>query len=212
MRKVLQFILLLGIVCLLVVGGTNIWVIESTKGRIVEKEEVGREPMALVLGTSKRTVHGTPNPYFVERMTTAAGLHKQNKIDHILVSGDNGSTYYNEPRDMLKALDDLDIPQEDITLDFAGFRTFDSIVRAKHVFQQERLLIITQRFHGYRALFIADHCGIEASAVAAGGDRAIGGTLLFREVMARTLAVLDLYLLNRQPKFLGEKENISAAG
>lgn len=209
MFKVLKVLVLLGILALLFVIATNIWVVASTRNRVITSDEVEKETLALVLGTSKRTAKGAANPFFVERMNTAALLHSQKKIDHILVSGDNGSKYYNEPMDMLKALGDLNIPKQDITLDYAGFRTFDSIVRAKEVFQQDDILIVTQRFHCYRALFISDHFSIEARAVTADSDRAIGGYLLTREILARTLAVIDLYILDRKPKYLGEKENLS---
>lgn len=161
--------------------------------------------VALVLGTSKRTSSGGVNRFFKERMTTAAALHKEGAINHILVSGDNGSKYYNEPIDMLNALGDLAIPDSVVSLDYAGFRTLDSVVRAKEVFGQNKLTIITQEFHCYRTLFIADYFDIEAVAVSADDGGPIGISLAFREVLARTMAVLDLYVLQRKPKYLGEK-------
>lgn len=193
----------------LFVLGTNLWVVSSTKDRIYYGEtNVPDHKVALVLGTSKRTTSGGQNRFFAERMRAAASLYHAGKVSHILVSGDNGTKFYNEPVDMLRALGDLNIPDSVVSLDYAGFRTLDSIVRSKEVFGQEKLIIITQEFHCYRSLFIADYFGIESSAMSADHGGPIGNTLALREVLARTVAVLDLYVFQRKPKFLGEKEQL----
>ena len=184
---------------------TNVWIISSTGDQIYEKDDIPGNDVALVLGTSKQTIEGRPNRFFVERMNAAADLYEKRKIKHLLVSGDNSSKYYNEPRDMLKALGDLSVPENDISLDFAGFRTLDSVVRSKQVFGQESITIVTQKFHCYRSLFIANKFGINAVAYSADKDNSIGLNLAFREVLARTYAVVDLYIFQSQPKFLGEK-------
>jgi len=175
------------------------------RDKIYTLSEATESDVALVLGTSKRTSSGGENRFFKERMSTAATLHKKGVIKHILVSGDNGSHYYNEPIDMLNALGDLDIPDSVVSLDYAGFRTLDSVVRSKEVFGQNKLLIVTQQFHCYRSLFIANYFGIDAAAISADDGGPIGYSLAFREVLARSMAVLDLYVLQRKPKFLGEK-------
>ena len=193
------------ITSLLFVLGTNIWVVQSTKDLIYDPELVPSNEVALVLGTSKRTTEGKPNRFFVERMETAASLHANEKVKHILVSGDNRSKYYNEPRDMLQALGDLNIPEEDVSLDFAGLRTLDSVVRCKEVFGQDNITIVTQEFHCYRSLFIAHYFGMEAVAVSADDGGPVGNALALREVLARTIAILDLYVFQRKPKFLGEE-------
>jgi len=124
------------------------------------------------------------------------------------VSGDNNTVYYNEPKDMLNALMALGVSQADITLDFAGFRTLDSVVRSKLIFGQDELIIITQDFHCYRALFIADYYGMDAVAFSADNKDQLPLSLAIREILARTNTVLDLYVFNRGPKFLGEKEKL----
>ncbi len=184
---------------------TNVWIVSTTGDQIYEKDDIPGNDVALVLGTSKQTIEGRPNRFFVERMNAAADLYEKRKIKHLLVSGDNSSKYYNEPRDMLKALGDLSVPENDISLDFAGFRTLDSVVRSKEVFGQESITIVTQKFHCYRSLFIANKFGINAVAYSADKDNSIGLNLAFREVLARTYAVVDLYIFQSQPKFLGEK-------
>ena len=187
---------------------TNIWVNYSTNDAIYSVQSIDRNNVALVFGTSKRTVGGGENRFFKERMATAASLFEAGKVRHILVSGDNSSQYYNEPRDMLKALGELNVPDSAITLDFAGFRTLDSVVRSKEVFGQDSIILITQKFHCYRALFIANHYGMHAKAVSSDDGGAIGNMLAVREVMARMVAVLDLYVFQRKPKFLGDEERL----
>lgn len=184
---------------------TNVWIIGSTSDLIYDEDNIPKNDVALVLGTSKKTNDGRPNRFFVERMNAAADLYQQQKIKHLLVSGDNSSKYYNEPRDMLKALGDLSVPEGDVSLDFAGFRTLDSVVRSKEVFGQNSITIVTQKFHCYRSLFIAKKFGINAVAFTADRGSAIGLNLAFREVLARTYAVVDLYIFQSQPKFLGEE-------
>ncbi|MEM6642163.1 MAG: ElyC/SanA/YdcF family protein [Bacteroidota bacterium] len=174
----------------------------TTQDRIYATSVSVENDVALVLGTSKNTRSGGENRFFQQRMNTAASLFRSGEINHILVSGDNRTKFYNEPKDMLNALGDLSIPDSVITLDYAGFRTLDSVVRAKEVFGQENLVIVTQQFHCYRSLFIADFFDIDAVAVAADDGGSIGTSLAVREVLARTAAVVDLYILDRRPKFL----------
>ncbi|MEQ8626017.1 MAG: ElyC/SanA/YdcF family protein [Ekhidna sp.] len=204
-RKLLRLGIWTSITLFLFVLGTNIWVVQSTKNLIYDPLRVPKNEVALVLGTSKRTSEGKPNRFFMERMETAASLHLDSKIKHILVSGDNRTRYYNEPRDMLQALGDLNIPEEDVSLDFAGLRTLDSVIRCKEVFGQNEVTIVTQEFHCYRSLFIARYFDMDAVAVSADDGGPVGNTLALREVLARTIAVLDLYVLQRKPKYLGEK-------
>ena len=173
-------------------------------------ESLPNSRVALVLGTSPNKISGGTNPYFSSRMEAAALLYKRGIVSHILVSGDNGSPYYNEPERMKKALmENHGIPLEAITLDYAGFRTLDSIVRCKKVFGQNEVIIVTQSFHSYRALFISDYYDMRAWAYVAPSTSYGKMKVLVREYLARTLAVWDLYLIHREPKFLGKKETLS---
>lgn len=151
--------------------------------------------MALVLGTSKLTEKGKENLFFRYRMEATARLFKEGKVKYIILSGNNDSEYYNEPLDMKKALLNLGVPENVMTLDYAGFRTFDSIIRCKLVFNQDNFTIISQNFHNARALYIARHEGINAIAFAA-QDVPNGYSLrtLIREYLARPKAVLDVHL------------------
>ena len=187
----------------------NYWVLSTVKSSVFSNvKEVRCSDMALVLGTS-RSVNGVDeNPFFTHRIKAAAELFFKGKVKHILVSGDNSSMHYNEPRDMRHALIKLGVPDSCITMDFAGLRTLDSVVRSHKVFQQKRITIVSQEFHNYRALFIANHYGMDAIAYNADYPTAVTCKTILREYLARPKAILDLYFLKTQPKFLGDKITI----
>jgi SanA protein len=191
--------------------GCNIWVISSTKDCVYHSaEEIPFNHVALVLGTSKYSRSGHSNLFFKYRMEAAIKLFKKGKVKHFILSGDNSLSYYNEPQDMRKALLAQGIPDSAITPDYAGFRTFDSVVRSKKIFKQDSITIITQEFHAYRALFISNYYGIKAIAFAT-EPVPKGYSLMthLRECFARCIAVIDLYILGKQPKFLGEQIDIN---
>lgn len=196
---------------LVIVLATNLWVVRSTKSLVLTDYKLLPDSgVALVLGTSHRLVNGSPNPFFHNRMATAAELFKEGKIVHFIVSGDNRTKYYNEPIEMQKALIKLGVPAEAITLDYAGLRTLDSIVRCKEIFGQTNITIITQPFHSYRALFISRYYHVDAVALVANEPNQEDALRVYvREYLARTKAILDLYILGTSPRHLGDKEPIS---
>ncbi|WP_309712145.1 ElyC/SanA/YdcF family protein [Armatimonas sp.] len=160
--------------------------------------------VGLVLGTSKFVAKGRHNAYYTQRITAAAKLYKAGKVEYLLVSGDNRTSHYNEPVTMKRDLVAAGVPKEKITCDFAGFRTLDSLVRAKEIFGQSKLTIVSQRFHNERALFLAQASGIDAVAYDAGTGEFPQGKTALRELLARVQAVLDVGVLHTRPKFLGE--------
>lgn len=165
--------------------------------------------VGLVLGTSKHLVQGGPNIYFQARMSAAADLYHTGKIKHLIVSGDNRHENYNEPRDMYRQLLELGVPASAITMDYAGFRTLDSVIRSQKIFKQKKIVIISQRFHNHRAIFIARFHGLDATAYNAPMPDGIASTRLgYREILARCKAVIDLYILGKEPYFLGETIDI----
>lgn len=190
---------------------SNIIIANYATEKIFSKEQdTPEKPVALLLGTSRYTVRGNTNLYFKYRIEATTILYKSGKIKHIIVSGDNSLSSYNEPREMRKALIANGIPDSSITLDFAGFRTLDSVVRCKEVFGQDNFIIISQRFHLERALYIAKKSNIHAVGFAAQDPpEKYSFKTNVREYFARTKAIIDLYFLNTQPKFLGEKEIIN---
>ena len=190
---------------LLFVLSLNIWIVLSTSEQIF-KEEVWppSQRVGLVLGTSRFSAKGVKNGFFEERMNAAAKLFELGIISHILVSGDNRSIYYNEPRDMLNALKERGIPESAVTLDYAGLRTLDSIVRCAQIFGQSNFIIITQEFHLHRALFIANYHGLRTYGFSPRSARvSVPIKVRMRELIARVLAVLDLYVWNKKPEIMG---------
>jgi len=197
-------------VFLLVVLASNLWIVNSTSPNVfTDISQLPDHRVALVLGTSNKTISGSVNAYFRKRMETAAWLYEMGKVDHIIVSGDNRSMYYNEPMEMKKSLMKLGVPPSAITLDYAGLRTLDSVVRCKEIFGQNRITIITQPIHSYRALFISDYYKMDAVAMVANEPTVeYPISVRLREYFARTKAILDLYILKTTPRHLGEKEQI----
>ena len=198
-------------IIIIFVIATNLWVVKSTRSKVLnDQQELKEGGVALVLGTSHRMISGVPNPFFENRIATAAELYKNHKVVHFILSGDNRTRYYNEPQEMKRALMKLGVPDSAITLDHAGLRTLDSIVRCKEIFGQSNIIIITQPFHSYRALFISNFYHMQAVAlVAKEPTQEIALQVYFREYLARTKAVLDLYVLGTAPRHLGEKEPLS---
>jgi SanA protein len=185
-------------------------VISTTKAQIFnDASKIEGRTVGLVLGTSKLNRYGKPNLFFKYRITAAAELFKAGKIKHIIVSGDNSRSEYDESTDMHDALVEAGIPDSCITLDFAGFRTLDSVVRCLKIFGQKDVIIISQEFHNQRALYIANYYKMNALAFSTKevpAKYSIRTTL--REYLAKCKAVLDLYVLHKEPHFLGEEVKI----
>ena len=204
----LSILLALGIGSIL---GIDYYIAKSSDASIYEDvNKVPHTQTALLLGTAKYLAGGHTNYYYKYRIDATVKLWKAGKIDAIIVSGDNGTIYYDEATAMYDDLKRLGIPAKYITRDYAGFRTLDSIVRAKEVFGQESIIIISQKFHLQRALFIADSKGIKAIGFRAKdfANTLWAKRMKYREYLARTKAFLDLYILRTEPKFLGKKVTI----
>lgn len=202
--------IVIGLLLLFVIF-SNIIIERNTKGVIYTSiSDTPSKQVALILGTSRYTSWGGTNLFFKYRIKAAADLYDMGKVKHIIVSGDNSLKSYNEPREMRKALIKLGVPEDAITLDYAGFRTLDSVIRCKEIFDQDEVVIISQRFHLERALFIAQKYEMDAVGYAAldPPDKYSIKTH-FREYFAKTKAVIDLYIINKRPKFLGKKEHIN---
>lgn len=165
--------------------------------------EIAKNKVGLVLGTSKYYKGGGLNLYFKYRIDAAVELFNAGKIDFILVSGDNSTMSYNEPINFKKELVKRGIPENVIFLDYAGFRTLDSVIRAKEIFGQEKITIISQEFHNERAIFLAQNHGIQAIGFNAKSEGAFGFRMKIREYFARTKAYLDI-LFHVEPKFYGK--------
>lgn len=170
--------------------------------------EVPHNHVGLLLGTGKFLGSGLVNPYYTYRIEAAIKLLKAGKIDYLVISGDNSRNDYNEPRMMRADLIAAGIDSPSIYLDYAGFRTFDSMVRLKEIFSQNTVTVISQKFHNERALFIAAKEGITAVGFNAQDVSSTSGLKTkIREKLARVKVFAD-YLFQTQPKYLGPKITI----
>ena len=202
--KLFKITLLIIILISIGVFGTYHWMSFKTRYQVYDSvNDIPKNKVGLLLGTGKYAASGNINLFYKYRIDAAVMLYKSGKIEYILVSGDNSRKDYDEPTDFKKDLIAKGIPEDRIFLDYAGFRTLDSVVRAKEIFGQTNFTIISQKFHNQRAIYIAKQFGIDAVGFNAKDVYKAN----FREYLARSKASLDL-VFNVQPKFLGEKISI----
>lgn len=209
-RNLLYFSIIFICVCGLLLYFCNKLIIDSAKQKLYsDADRIPFNRVGLLLGTTKYTsVAGFNNPYYTYRIEAATKLFKTNKIKYIIISGDNGRKEYNEPELMRTDLIKVGIDSTKIFLDYAGFRTLDSIVRLKEVFGQDSVTIISQKFHNERAIYIASKEGITACGFNAKDvTKKQGFKTQLREKFARVKVFFDL-LFGTKPKFLGKKVHI----
>lgn len=205
LKHILKFAVLVFIYIICIITYVN----NQAKDAIYNSiSEIPKNRVGIVLGTSKLTNNGTINLYYKYRLEAAIKLYNSNKIEFILISGDNSRKEYDEPTDFKNDLIDKGIPEDKIYLDYAGFRTLDSMVRAKEVFGLTQFTIISQEFHNERAVYLAKSFDINAIAFNAKDvPNGYSFKTKIREYLARTKASIDL-VFNVSPKFLGPKITI----
>lgn len=205
-KNIFKFFLLLLVAGIIFIAWTN-YSIKKESAPFVSYNitDVPEAKTALLLGTGKVLSNGMPNAYFDNRIRAATDLYKSGKIQYIIVSGDNSTKDYNEPEDMQTALVQQGIPKDKIIPDHAGFRTLDSVIRAKEIFGQTQLVIISQKFHNERAVFLARKNGMQAFGYNAEDVNKYAGLKTnMREYLAKAKVYWDL-LFGIEPKFGGEK-------
>ena len=208
--KVTKLVFVTVIVCAAATFAASLLIAKAAEGRTYsDVQAIPHRRVGLVLGCQQYLSGGRLNLFFRNRITAAAELYHRGKVDYLVVSGDNHTKGYDEPTALKNALIENGVPAESIYLDYAGFRTLDSVVRVREVFGQTQVTIISQEFHNKRAIFIAGHRGIDAIGFNAPEVDAYNsfGTRC-REQLARVQAVLDIFVLRRQPHFLGEQVSV----
>jgi len=204
--KIILVLIVLAVISILI---SNKLIEKASQNKLFDSTEIiPQNKVALLLGTGKYTQGKYINLYYKYRIEATIKLYESGKINFILISGDNSRKEYDEPNTMKQDLMKKGIPEDKIYLDYAGFRTLDSVVRCKEIFNQSKITIISQKFHNQRAIFIAQHYNIDAIGFNA-QDVSIywGFKTRMREHLARVKVMIDL-LIGKQPKFLGEKINI----
>lgn len=204
-KRILKYTIGAVVLLLLFIFITDYWVARTVEQQLFDDiEQVGHHKVGLLLGTSKYVSTGNVNLYYKYRIAAAVRLYHAGKIDFVLVSGDNRHKTYNEPETMKQDLIDAGIPANKIFLDYAGFRTLDSVVRCEAIFGQKDFIIISQKFHNERAVFIANSKGLKAVGFnALNPPTHLTIKVSIREKLARVKMLIDL-LTNKQPHFYGE--------
>ncbi len=201
----------LALVCLVLI--TALVVARSAAPHIVDKpEDAPQAKVAIVLG-SLVYQNGTPSSIVADRLDTAIKLYKLGKVQKLLISGDHGTTSYDEVNAMLKYCVDRGIPDEDVFTDHAGFDTYDTMYRARDVFKVTDCLVVTQGFHLPRAVYTARHLGLDATGVVADIQTYPDEwKFSLREWAARVKAIWQLGVTHPEPKFLGPEIPIDGDG
>lgn len=210
MFRRLRYVILVSVLLLYGgVWGVYTWVEHSTDAQLyADIAKIPKNKVGLLLGTAKYNDRGRNivNLYYQHRIEAAVALYMAGKIDYIIVSGDNGTMYYNEPLLMKNDLMARGVPEGRIVMDNAGFRTLDSILRCKLIFGQQTFTIISQKFHNERAVYIANSKQLDVVAFnAEDGDMFWAAAV--RERLARVKMLLDL-LVNKQAKYYGAQIEI----
>lgn len=211
--------LMIGVLCallVLVLGVAALWGINAYVERVgaqdlIAPENIEQADAVIILGAA--VYNGRPSATLVRRLEKGLEVYRKSPVPKIIVSGDNGTQHYNEVDVMRNYLTERGVPAEDIFMDHAGFNTYDSMVRAKEVFQVKRAVIVTQHQHLLRSLYIARRVGLSACGVDVGGYNEIEMRQQFwREALARVKAVLQCEITKPKPKYLGDPIPVSGSG
>ena len=206
--------LLIGIAIVIIfIFGINFYVKQSTKNRIIKNQEykdLSDVDCIIILGAG---VWGDkPSPMLEDRLLEGINLYKNNVSSKIIMSGDHGREDYDEVNLMKNYAIEKGIPSEDIFMDHAGFSTYESIYRAKAIFKAKRIVIVTQKYHLYRALYIAKQLDLEAYGVGADPRQYVGATYReIREILARDKDFIKC-IFKPEPTYLGETIPVSGNG
>lgn len=212
-KRIVIICICIGTVGLLVLLGLNAYVKGVVKDRVVKSDSLpeGEVDCIMVLGCQVKE-DGEPSHMLRDRLQRGVEVYNLGAADKILMSGDHGKTDYNEVETMKQYAIDEGIESEDIFMDHAGFSTYESIYRAKEVFGVEKMIIITQEYHLYRALYIAEQLGVEAYGVASDYHTYFGQTMRdLREGLARNKDFLTT-IIKPEPTYLGDFIDIHGDG
>lgn len=211
MPKIIKYILLIIIVIAVIVLSINFHVIQSTKNQVnIEKDKLSDIDCILILGAGIR--NEKPSPMLEDRLNEGIKLYKEGIAPKIIMSGDHGRKDYDEVNIMKEYAIDQGVPSEDIFMDHAGFSTYESIYRAKEIFNVNKIVVVTQKYHLHRALYIANKLGVEAYGVNSDPRRYVGATYReARELLARNKDFLKC-IIKPKPTYLGESIPVSGNG
>lgn len=213
MKKIIKYIIIVLIVIIVIVLGINFYVKLSTKNQIIKNKDDSKlkdVDCIIVLGAG---VWGDkPSPMLEDRLLEAISLYENNTSSKIIMSGDHGREEYDEVNTMKNFAIEKGVPSENIFMDHAGFSSYESIYRAKEIFGAKKVVIVTQEYHLYRSLYIANRLGIEAYGVAS-NPRIYGGEAYreLREILARDKDFVKC-IYKPKPTYLGDTIPVNGNG
>ena len=210
MKRIIKIGIIAVIAMFVLVMGINYYVILSTKGRIINDFKDKDIDCILVLGAS--TWNGSPSPMLKDRLDEGIKLYKEGVANKIVMSGDHGKDNYDEVNTMRDYAIESGVPEEDIFMDHAGFSTYDSIYRIKDIFGAKNIVVVTQKYHLYRALYIAKRLGVNAYG-SSSDPRRYSGQLMrdLREILARDKDFVKS-IFKPKSKILGDKIDLTGSG
>lgn len=205
-KKILRKILAVGILCAVIVFGINGYVVQSTKKQILTPNDASalqNVDCILVLGCGVYA-NGQPSAMLADRLKQSVALYQEGAAPKLLMSGDHGQTTYDEVNVMKQYALDAGVPSADVFMDHTGFSTYESIYRAKDIFQAKKIIIVTQKYHLHRALHIANALGLDSYGVSA-DYRSYRGQFVrdIREILARNKDFVTS-ITKPKPTYLGE--------
>ena len=213
MKKVLKYIIIFIIIVAIIILGINLYIILSTKKQIIKKEDYTKLSdidCIIILGAG--IVEDKPSHMLEDRLLEGIKLYQNNISDKIIMSGDHGRKEYDEVNVMKNYAIQRGVPSENIFMDHAGFSTYESIYRARDIFKARKVVIVTQKYHLYRALYIANQLGIEAYGVGADPRQYVGKTYReMREILARNKDFIKC-IFKPEPTYLGETIPVNGNG
>lgn len=212
MKKIIKYIIIILIITALIVLTINFYVKLSTKKQIINAEDYNLENVDCILVLGAGIWGDKPSPMLEDRLLEAIELYKNNVSSKIIMSGDHGKDEYDEVNIMKNFAIENGVPSENIFMDHAGFSSYESIYRAKEVFNAKKIIIVTQKYHLYRSLYIANQLGIEAYGVNSDPRKYAGSTYReIREILARNKDFVKC-IFKPEPTFLGDTIPVSGNG
>ncbi len=213
MKRIIKYTIITITILIIIVLSINFYVVFTTKGQIITSksvEDLTNTDCILILGAGVKNGH--PTPMLEDRLKEGLKLYQNKVSNKIIVSGDHGQKEYDEVNIMKQYLIDNGVPSEDIFMDHAGFSTYDSIYRAKEIFKVKKMIIVTQDYHLYRSLYIANALGIQSHGKSA-NPREYSNQIYrdIREILARNKDFVKS-IIKPKPSYLGETIPVNGNG
>lgn len=212
MKKIIKYLAIILVIIIAIILLINLYVKETTKKQIISETEENIENIDCILVLGAGIWGDKPSPMLEDRLLQAISLYNNNVSSKIIMSGDHGKQDYDEVNIMKQFAIEKGVPSEDIFMDHAGFSSYESIYRAKEIFKAKKIIIVTQKYHLYRAIYIANQLGIEAYGVGSDPRQYVGATYReIREILARNKDFAKC-IFKPEPTYLGDTIPVSGNG